>query len=144
MSAQVEVAEALCSALYQMPFVEFLGEKDLPWLDPVGNGGEQEARHAFFHVGEKPKDMRVTVIRPSQTEMVLLRIEWRNYKTDPRNPLKCEQTVHISTYAATQAMLGEPTEAAVLRVLEVYRDVLAEEGVAGLIGDLVESAPGEE
>ena len=135
MSLQVEVAEAICSALYQMPFAEFLGERD----EPVNMPEEQMARHAFFHIGEKPKDMRVTVIRPEKAEVVAVRIEWRNYHADPRNPLKCEQTLRISTYAATQAMLGEPTQAAVIRVLEIYRDILAEEGVAGRIADLVDA-----
>jgi len=147
MSAQVEVAEAICSALYQMPFVEFLGEKDLPWYNVLHGEGEQpeqEARHAWFHVGEKPKDMRVTVIRPSKAELVQVRIEWRNYFADGRQPLKGEQTLNISTYAATQAMLQQPTEAAVVRVLELYRDILTESGVAGRLSDLVESEPGEE
>lgn len=146
MSMQVEVAEALCSALYQMPFVEFLGEKDLPWYNVLHGEGEQpeqEARHAWFHVGEKPKDMRVTVIRPSKAELVQVRIEWRNYFSDGRNPLKGEQRLTISTYAVTQADLGPATEQAILTVLERYREVLTEEGVAGKIADLVESAPDE-
>lgn len=143
MSLQVETAEALCSALYQMPFVEFMGEKDLPWTDPIGNGGNQEARYAWFHVGERPKDMRVTVIRPSMTEMVMVLVEWRNYFTDGRNPLKGEQRLTISTYAGSQDDLGRATQDAILRVLEIYKDVLAEEGVAGKIADLVESDPAE-
>lgn len=138
MSLQVEVAEAICSALYKMPFAEFLGETDLP--EEQGWGG----RVMWFHVGEKPKDMRVTVFRPDEKEEVQVIIEWRNHWADARNPLKGRQIIHISTYAATQAMLQEPTTSAVLRVLEVYRDVLAEEGVAGRISDLVETSESEE
>ena len=135
MSLQVEVAEAICSALYQMPFAEFLGERD----EKVNMPEEQMARHLYFHIGVRPKDMRVTVIRPEKSEMVAVRVEWRNYFADPRNPLKCEQTIRISTYAASQAMLHGPTEEAVVRVLEIYKDVLSESGVAGRISDLVDA-----
>lgn len=131
MSLQAETAEALCSALYSLPFGEFLGEKDLPY----GEDG-QLARHAFFHIGEHPKDLRVTVIRPDRAERVEVLIEWRNYFADGRSPLKGQQTIRISTYAATQAMLGGPTQDAIVRVLEIYKDVLAEEGVAGRLADL--------
>lgn len=130
MSLQVETAEAICSALYQLPFTEFLGEADHP--DEEG----ETCRMMWFHVGERPKDMRVTVVRPERKEEVRVKIEWRNYHADARNPLKGEMTLRISTYAATQAMLGPATQDAVVRVLEVYRDVLAEEGVAGQISDL--------
>lgn len=123
MSLQIETAEALCSALYQLSWSEFLGEQDTP------DGG----RVAWFHIGQSPQDLRVSVIRskPGKSEDVQVRIEWRNYAVDARNPLKCEQTIHILTYEATQATLRLNTEAAVLRVLEVYMDVLSEEGVAG-------------
>lgn len=140
MSLQVEVAEALCSALYRMPFVEFLGEDDITLTVP-----ETERAHAlWFHLGEKPKDMRVTVVRPEKREEVQVKMEWRNYFADGRNPLKGEQTLRISTYAATQAMLQPATEQAVLKVLEVFRQVLSEEGVAGKISDLLETSEQEE
>lgn len=127
MTLQVETAEALCSALYQLPYSEFLGEKDLP-----------EGRCAWFHIGEKPKDMRVTVVRPQRpAEEVVMRLEWRNYHTDPRNPLRGTQNLRITTRDATKAELEQATTDAIVRVLEVYRDVLAEEGVAGKIADLV-------
>lgn len=119
MSLQVETAEALCSALYQMPWSEFLGEQDTP------EGG----RVAWFHIGEKPKDMRVAVIRskPGQSEDVRVQIEWRNFALNRPGRL----TVHILTYEATQTTLRRNTEAAVLKVLEIYKDVLEETGVAG-------------
>lgn len=132
MSLQVETAEAIASALYGMPFSEFLGEDDR-----VDSEGEM-CRMMWFHLGERPKDIRVTIIRPERHEEVRLLIEWRNYFADGRNPLKGERTVRITTYAATQAMLGPATQEAVLRVLETYRDVLGEEGVAGQIGGLAE------
>jgi hypothetical protein len=128
MSLQIEVQEALCSAIYQMPFAELLGETE-----------NEAGRIAFFHIGERPKDIRVSVIRPPDKEEVSVKIEWRNYAADGRNPLKGEQVLRISTYAATQAMLMAPTQNVILRILEIYNDVLHEEGVAGMIADLVES-----
>lgn len=137
MTLQVETAEAIASALYKMPFCEFLGEDDRP--DDEG----EMCRMMWFHIGERPKDMRVTILRPERKEEVRVLIEWRNYFADGRNPLKGERTVRISTYAATHAMLVGPTQQAVLRVLETYRDLLSEEGVAGQIDKLVEAEAGE-
>lgn len=139
MSYQVEVAEALCSAFYKMPFVELLGEKDMPYACPE----EQEARYAWFHFGEKPKDMRVTVIRPSKREAVMVKMEWRNYFSDGRQPLKGEQTLTITTYATSVQDCQQAAEQVVLKVLETYQQVLSEDGVAGKIADLVESPPEE-
>lgn len=121
MSLKVEVAEAFCSALYMMPFAEFLGETD----------HEDGSWSAWFHLGENPKDMRVTVHRPADREFVDLKVEWRNYWADARNPLKAEQTLAVSTYAATQDDLGPATQLAMTRVLEIFKDVLEETGVAG-------------
>ena len=131
MSLQVEVQEALCSALYNMPFAEFLGENEL--MDETGS-----MNVAYFHVGERPKDMRVSIIRPAKKEEVRTKIEWRNYKADARNPLKGELVLTISTYAMTKPQLVPATEDVIVRVLEIYKDVLQEEGVAGMIADLVE------
>jgi len=124
-SLQVEAAEALCSALYQMPFAEFLGEDDV-----------RDEHHLWFHLGERPKDMRVTVIRPEKKEEVRVLVEWRNYHADPRNPLKGSKTITISTYAATQAMLMAPTTDAISEVLSLFQQVLSETGVAGDIAAL--------
>lgn len=131
MSAQDEVYEALCSAFYQMPFAEFLGEKDLTTED-------QQGRTGWFHLGEKPKDIRVEIHKPDQKDIVEVRYDWRNYHADPRNPLRGSQKITISTYAATQAILAQPVQDAVVRGLEIYQDVLNETGVAGLIEKLVE------
>lgn len=134
MTYQLEASEAVCSALYQMPFTEFLGEQEHPLT------GEHVA---WFHLGEKPKDMRVAVVMPHEKEEVRVVIEWRNYFTDGRNPLKGEQTLTISTYSTDQAEVRAACEQAVLKVLEVFTDVLQEEGVAGQISDLVESEESE-
>lgn len=128
MTIQYETAEALCSALYQMPFSEFLGEQEAP-----------EGWVAWFHLGEKPKDMRVSVRRPKDRDEVVVVAEWRNYHADPRNPIRGEQRFTISTYAATQAMVAPATENALQSVLELLRQVVAEEGVAGKIADLQET-----
>lgn len=135
MTLKVEVSEALCSALYQMPFAEFLGEADVA---PDGD------HHLWFHLGERPKDMRVTVIRSKDDEWVDLRLEWRNYHADPRNPLRGSQTIRLNTFAATQTDLRHPTETALLRVLEVFQDVVEEKGVAGEIAKLAPPTPEED
>jgi hypothetical protein len=127
-TAQDQAFEALCSALYMNPYSEFLGE-----TDRVVEG--QKHHWAVFHLGEKPKDIRVTVVKPP-VEEVRVRIEWRNYAGDARNPLKGEQTLTVKTYAADQAELEQATTAAITSVLEVYLDVLNEEGVAGDIEKL--------
>lgn len=129
--AQDVVYEALCSAFYQMPFAEFLGEKDLKEPNRTGRTG-------WFHLGDAPKDMRVEIHRPEKRDAVEVRFDWRNYHADPRNPLRGSQTVSISTYAATQAILMQPVQDAVVRALEIYQDVLSETGVAGEISKLVE------
>jgi hypothetical protein len=125
MTLQVEAQEALCSAFYNMPFTEFLGE--------------QETEHdflAWFTFGERPKNMRVCVIRPKGKDEVRVKVEWRNYSADPRHPLKGEQNFTVSTYAATMAMLFGPVQAVAEKVLGIFHDVLSEEGVAGKIAEL--------
>jgi hypothetical protein len=125
---QVEVVEALCSALYQMPFSTFLGEND-----PNGE------RTAWFVLGEKPKNVRVSVIRPENPATVLVRIEWHNLTGD--TILRGSQTLTISTYMADRAQAQGPVQDAVLRVLAVYKDVLEGTGVAGPIADLQKPEP---
>lgn len=128
MSYQIEATEALNSALYQMPFVEFLGEKDLP-----------EGRAAWFHVGQKPRDMRVEILRPEQKDEVVVTVQWRNYSADARNPLRGEQKFTISCYAKTASEVRETVQQLVIKILEMYRQVLTEDGIAGKIDKLVEA-----
>lgn len=135
MSLVVETQEALTSALYMMPFTEFLGENDMP-------GEERSTDHImWFHVGEKPKDMRVSVIRPERLEEVRVTVEWKNYFANPREPLACQQTFTVKTYAASQADLQRATGKVLESVLSIYQDILAEEGVAGDIQGLTPDAP---
>lgn len=116
--------EAFCSWLYMHPYTEFLGEADV-----AGEHG------AYFHMGTAPKDMRVSVLR-SALEEVRVRVEWRNYKADPRNPIKGEQRFTVRTYAASQHDIEEATAKVVQAILELYLDVLEEEGVGGDISKL--------
>lgn len=116
--------EAFCSWLYMNANTEFLGEQDV------------EGQHcAYFHMGEKPKDMRITVMRGALEE-VNVRVEWRNYHADPRNPLKGEQRFTVRTYAAQQADLEDAVAKTVQSILECYLDVLEGEGIAGPIEKL--------
>ncbi|MGH3499747.1 MAG: hypothetical protein ACRDQA_02420 [Nocardioidaceae bacterium] len=121
---KVEVSEALCSALYQITFSDFIGETE----------PQRGARKAFFHVGTHPKDLRVTVIRDDDPG-VRVRVEWRNYAGDPRNPLKCEQTLTVAVTDMIRDKYYGPVEQAMLRVLAIYQDVVAETGVAGLLSE---------
>lgn len=130
MSLQVETAEALCSAFYNMPFTQFLGET-------ISEDTGEWA--AWFHFGEKPKDMRVVVVRPSDREVVVVKVVWRNYHADPRNPLRGEQLLVVNCDRAAQMDLHGATEDVALKVLELFKQVLSEEGVAGRISDLVET-----
>jgi hypothetical protein len=119
-SLQVETQEAISSALYMMPFSELVAEV------------ERDGEHLiFFHIGEKPKDLRVTVARPIRLEEVRVKVEWRNFWADARNPIKGEQTFTIRTYAQDAAELQKATTEAIANVLAIYQDVLLEEGVAG-------------
>jgi hypothetical protein len=118
---QEYVAEAICSALYNMDLVTFLGERD---DDITGN------LVTWFRIGEKPKAVRVAVFREAEG-IVAVRGEWLNYTGDPLNPLLGSLTIRISTHAEQEADLQPPTTQAVVRMLEIYRDVLEEDGVAG-------------
>ena len=126
---QEVVAEAICSALYNMDFVSFLGERD-----DVDTGNLV----SWFRVGDqnnvdKFTSVRVAVYRESEG-IVAVRAEWLNATDGDRsNPLLGSQTVRISTHAPSEADLQQPTTQAVVRVLELYRDVLDQDGVAGTL-----------
>lgn len=124
---QVRGYEALCSALYRMPFAEFLGEKDI-----------EDGRTGWFHIGEKPKDMRVSITIPDKRDEIAVIVSWLNHFSDARQPLLGQQSLKVSTYAAVQQQIEPAVEAVILRVLEIYQQVLAETGVAGKISELVE------
>lgn len=121
------VYESLCAAFYQMPFGEFLGEQDT-----------EDGRVGWFHLGERPKDLRVSITKPEDGERVTVRAEWRNYSGP--EVLKCEQSFVLATYAQRAEDLVPATRDAVLKVLNILHDVLSEEGVAGDISLLAPEA----
>ena len=135
MSAPQEtVAETLCSALYQMPFSEFLGETDV-----TEKASGWYGHCMWFHLGEKPKDMRVTVYMPREgLPEVQVILEWYNFFTDGRRPLKGSQTLHVSATSYNTADLQDAAERTLLTILERFKEVLSETGVAGRISDLTE------
>lgn len=125
-SIHQETAEAICSALFQTHF-EPLGETE---------GG----RVSWFHRGERPKDVRVRVERSPFEAEVKVVVEWRNFAAGAR--LKGEQTLHVPTGPLTpRSAIEQASSDAVVRVLEVYRDVISESGVAGPISQLVDTDP---
>lgn len=121
-----EAAEAICSALYNTGF-EALGETE---------GG----RVTWFHRGTHPKDVRVRVERSVLADFVYVVVEFRNLSNGAR--LKGEQKFEV--YAGPTADrfgIADATQKAVIGVLEVFRDVLAESGVAGPLADRVDNPP---
>lgn len=121
-----EAAEAICSALFRTGF-EAIGETE---------GG----RVSWFHRGTKPKDVRVRVERSPLADITRVFVEWRNLANGTR--LKGEQKFEV--YAGpttTREAVVQATQDVVIKVLEIFRDVLAEEGVAGSISELVDTDP---
>lgn len=124
-----QAAEAICSALYQMEF-EVLGETE---------GG----RVTWFHRGTKPKDIRVRVERSLLADEVKVVVEFKNLSNN--TILKGEQYCTISAGPNDDPRsIPESVEKAVIFVLEIFKDVLSGEGVAGPISKLVDSRPEEE
>lgn len=124
MNLQDEAREAICSALYQMPFCENLGEERSILVD----GG----RTIWWHLGESPADMRVGVsTHPTGTQEVVVSAEW--YLSDRKT--KGSQHIRIPTAMAQDKQdLLKPSEDAVIRVLEIFQDVLGGTGVASPVG----------
>jgi len=127
---QAEVAEAICAALFQTDFKP-IGETE----DQYGGG-----LVSWFTRGEYPKKIRVSVRRPKMADVVEVQVEWHNVAVGGA-PLKGQQTLSVSTLAATRAMVKEPVEQLVVGVLNIFHDVLLGEGVAGVIAELAPEAP---
>lgn len=115
-----EAAEAICSALYSLDF-EAIGETD--------DGT------SWFTRGRHPKNVRIAVEREVAAEFVTdisdkvicVRAEWRNYHG--KAPAKGQQQFFI--LCDNDQHIALQVEAAVEKVLLIFRDVLAGEGVAG-------------
>lgn len=122
-------AEAVCSALYNMPFVKFLGERP----DPAGSGDV-----AWFRLsqnGDKdvparqdPKQVLVAVYQ-EDGGLVTVAAHWLNLSGG--TVLKAGQVFRVPTENTPDQQVRLAIEQVVLRVLGIYQDVLQQEGVAG-------------
>lgn len=146
-SLQEVAAEALASAIYNMPFSRFLGEADDPaekaLIRPV----------VWFNLSRDPDhkvsardDHKQVVVGIYQLEegLIEVRVTWLNL-SGGLTVLPGAQTFYLTTLTADEAMLRVSTEQIILRVLDIYTDVLEGTGVAGPI-ELVapESFAGDE
>lgn len=109
-----EAAEAICGALHRLSF-DVLGESE-------------DGASTWFYRGRSPKDVRIEVVRSALAASVLVNIEWRNLSTGTAR--RGRQTLQIDVRGAGSDVF-QATERAVLRCLEIYRDVLQGTGVAG-------------
>lgn len=127
--------EAICSALYSMTdFSRFLGEtpdpathEDVAWFRLSRDPSIDRVKYR-----DDPKQVIVGV-RADPGGVVAVQCSWINVYEGFDNALRGEQTFRIVTTAATEAELRYSTEQVVLRVLGLFKDVLAMTGVAGPI-----------
>lgn len=136
MTTMQELAsEALCSALYNLPFSRFLGERpdehdgrDVAWFrlsrDPEV---EQSAR-------SDPKQVMVAV-RKVEAELVVVQVSWLNISRGLDHPMRGEQVFRVGTNGSQPDVMAA-TEQAVLAVLSIFDDVVTGRGVAGPIEQL--------
>lgn len=135
--------EALCSALYNLPFSRFLGER--PDQD-TGNETAwfrltQDPTVERVNVRENPKIMRIA-IRKEAEGIITVKAEWPNVHSGQM--LFGEKNFHIPTLDVAQHDLMEATTGVITTILEDFGDILSGTGVAGDIADLApESAAGE-
>ena len=111
----LEAAEAICGALHKTDFL---------WL-----GDSQDGASSWFTRGTKPQIVRIEVVRSELAPMVLVNIEWPNFN-DPHNFKRGRQTCQVDVRGSANEVFLV-CERAVTRCLEVYRDVISGEGVAG-------------
>lgn len=113
-----KTAEAVCSALYQMGFA-LLGE-------PNGPRGQ-----TWWVIDRFPHDVRAVVSREWDDDVVRVTVEWHNIALPPRI-LKGSQELRLSCNSSMMTVDREKAvEAAVHRILEIYREVLERKGAAG-------------
>ena len=133
---QEMAAEAVCSALYNMPFSRFLGERpdpdtglDVAWFRLSQDPGEEVSARS------DPKQVMVAV-RKVEEGFVTVQVSWLNLTRGHEHPLRGEQVLRISTMGHPQHDVQAATEQAVLKILDIFSDVLAEQGIAGPIQEL--------
>lgn len=107
-------AEAICGALYRVDF-EHLGDTD-------------EGRTTWFTRGTKPKSVRIRVERARLYPMVFVHIEFLNQSVKPARVGNIQMQVDCT---GNDHDIEEATTQAVVRCLEVFKDVLEGKGVAG-------------
>lgn len=120
-----EAAEAICAAIHQMPFAQFVGETQHPLTDELTT---------YFVLGEKPRAMRVGIARERALDAIRVTLEWANTATS--STLRGSMDLTLPTYGLTRADLVNATGQIVVRVLEVFKQVLEGTGVAGKIEEL--------
>jgi hypothetical protein len=108
-----ETAEAICGGLHRYGW------------ELIGEAGPNNAS-TWFSRGEKPKIIRTEVVRSALAPMVLVNVEWYNLHTRQRG----RQTLQVDV-RGSNADVFMASEKAVLRCLEIFRDVLEGSGVAG-------------
>lgn len=109
-----EAAEAICGALHRLDF-EFLGESP-------------DGASTWFTRGRHPKAVRVEVVRSHLAPMVMVNTEYHNLSGPAP---KYGRIVGQVDVRGSRADVFKATEKAVLRCLEIFRDVLEGKGVAG-------------
>jgi hypothetical protein len=139
---QEVAAEAICSALYNMPFTKFLGERPDDFGSDVAYFRLSRDPEVDVSARSDPKQV-VVAVRKAEEGLVVVQVTWLNLTRGLDHPLRGEKILRVGTIGA-EADVRLATEAAVVAVLGVYSDVLAEQGVAGPIDQLApESEAGD-
>jgi hypothetical protein len=108
-----EAAEAVCGALIELGW-EFMGETN-------------QRASTWFIRGDKPKQTRIEVQRSRLADYLIVNIEWPAL-SNPPHPGRL--TININIGDSTHRQVKDATERAVVRCLEVMRDVAGGIGLA--------------
>lgn len=110
-------AEAVCGALYDTDW-RFMGESE-------------DRASTWFIRGDKPHFVRVEVQRSHFAEYLNVNLEWP-VLTNPPHAGKMQISIDCSS-VVKMTQIQEATERAVVRCLEVLRDVVTGEGLAAVV-----------
>jgi len=120
------VYEAIASALYNNPFCRFEGEYPGEDGRDVWRGTLQENPQVYKAFRNDPKQVRLA-IKYLREDFVIVTVIWRNVAM-PENMTGLQE---LRIHCKFGEDLRQAAEAAVVRCLEVFRDVLGGTGVAG-------------
>lgn len=144
-TVQEMTKEAICSALYSMPFTRFLGE-----VEDVGTGKDV----AWFRLYVDPTvdkvnvrtDPRVLVVGVQEDllDIVTVTVQWLNLSAGFDNPMRGQEYLRIPTGRLNEVALHSATEQVVTLILDMYKQVLAQTGIAGPIEELAPESAYEE